>query len=124
MDETLEKRMDYAQRICSLALSIRKKDKIRVRQPLQKLLLPVLDESFIAEVDGVRELILSEINVKELEYVTDSSGLLKKSGEGELQNPGCQVRQGYEGCSCYHRKLDRFRYQSPRKRGQTRCFCR
>lgn len=90
IDETLEKRMDYAQRICSLALSIRKKEKLRVRQPLQKLLLPVLDESFIAEVDGVRELILSEINVKELEYVTDSSGLLKKSGKANFKTLGAK----------------------------------
>jgi isoleucyl-tRNA synthetase len=90
IDETLEKRMDYAQRICSLALSIRKKEKLRVRQPLQKLLLPVLDESFIAEVDGVRELILSEINVKELEYVTDSSGLLSKSGKANFKTLGAK----------------------------------
>jgi isoleucyl-tRNA synthetase len=90
IDETLEKRMDYAQRICSLALSIRKKEKLRVRQPLLKLLLPVLDESFIAEVDGVRELILSEINVKELEYVTDSSGLLSKSGKANFKTLGAK----------------------------------
>lgn len=90
IDAYLEKRMDYAQRICSLALSIRKKERLRVRQPLQKLLLPVLDESFIAEVDGVKELILSEINVKELEYVTDSSGLLKKSGKANFKTLGAK----------------------------------
>ncbi len=66
VDEALEKRMDYAQRICSLALSIRKKEKLRVRLPLQKILLPVLEEAFIAEVGGVKDLILSEINVKQL----------------------------------------------------------
>ena len=57
VDKGLEKRMDYAQRICSLALSIRKKDRLRVRLPLQKLLLPVVDERFITEVDQVKALI-------------------------------------------------------------------
>lgn len=90
IDAALEKRMDYAQRICSLALSIRKKEKLRVRQPLQKLLLPVLDESFIAEVDGVKELIISEINVKSIEYVTDASGLLTKSAKANFKTLGAK----------------------------------
>lgn len=71
VDKGLEKRMDYAQRICSLALSIRKAEKLRVRLPLQKILLPVLDASFQAEVEAVKPLILAEINVKEPEYVTN-----------------------------------------------------
>jgi isoleucyl-tRNA synthetase len=88
VDAALEKRMDYAQRICSLALSIRKKEGYRVRLPLQKILLPVLDTAFIAEVDGVKDLILSEINVKELEYVTDASGLLKKGAKANFKTLG------------------------------------
>jgi isoleucyl-tRNA synthetase len=91
VDKALEKRMDYAQRICSLALSIRKKDKLRVRLPLQKILLPVLDESFMAEVDGVKDLILSEINVKGLEYITDSSGLLKKGAKANFKTLGAKL---------------------------------
>ena len=78
IDKALEQRMDYAQRISSLVLSLRKKEKIRVRQPLQKALLPVLDSSFQEQVEGVKDLILAEVNVKELEYVTDTSGLIKK----------------------------------------------
>jgi isoleucyl-tRNA synthetase len=88
IDRSLEKRMDYAQRICSLAFSIRKREKLRVRQPLQKVLLPVLDEAFIHEVDGVKDLILGEINVKELEYVTDASGLLKKGAKANFKTLG------------------------------------
>lgn len=90
IDVALEKRMDYAQRICSLAFSIRKREKIRVRQPLQKVLLPVLDEAFITAVDEVKALILSEINVKELQYVTDSSGLLKKSAKANFKTLGAK----------------------------------
>ncbi len=78
IDPILEQRMDYAQRISSLVLSLRKKEKIRVRQPLQKILLPVLDGGFIAQVDGVKDLIMAEVNVKEIEYVTDTDGLIKK----------------------------------------------
>jgi isoleucyl-tRNA synthetase len=91
VDKALEKRMDYAQRIWSRALSIRKKDKLRVRLPLQKILLPVLDESFMAEVDGVKDLILSEINVKGLEYITDSSGLLKKGAKANFKTLGAKL---------------------------------
>ncbi len=78
IDKALEQRMDYAQRISSLVLSLRKKENIRVRQPLQKILLPVLDEAFQQQVEGVRDLILSEVNVKEIEYVTDTTGIIKK----------------------------------------------
>ena len=79
IDKDLEQRMDYAQRISSLVLSLRKGKKIRVRQPLQKIMLPVLDEGFIQQVDGVKDLILAEVNVKDIEYVTDTSGVIKKS---------------------------------------------
>jgi isoleucyl-tRNA synthetase len=62
-----------------------------VRLPLQKILLPVLDEAFIAEVDGVKDLILSEINVKQLEYVTDASGLLKKGAKANFKTLGAKL---------------------------------
>jgi len=78
IDLALEQRMDYAQRISSLVLSLRKKERIRVRQPLQKILLPVLNDAFKAQVEEVKDLILAEVNVKEIEYVTDTSGILQK----------------------------------------------
>jgi len=78
IDKPLEQRMDYAQRISSLVLSLRKKEKMRVRQPLKKILLPVLDEEFKEQVEGVKDLVLAEVNIKEIEYVTDTSGILKK----------------------------------------------
>ncbi len=91
IDKALEQRMEYAQRICSLALSIRKRERIRVRLPLQKIMLPVLDEVFITAVDGVKDLILSEINVKDLEYITDSSGLLKKGAKANFKTLGAKL---------------------------------
>ena len=87
-DKALEQRMDYAQRIASLALSLRKKEKIRVRQPLQKILLPVLDDAFTVQVDQVKDLILAEVNVKEMDYVTDASGLIHKRAKPNFKTLG------------------------------------
>ncbi len=78
IDKELEQRMSYAQRISSMVLSLRKKESLRVRQPLQRIMLPILDESFITQVDGVKDLILAETNIKEIEYITDTAGIVKK----------------------------------------------
>ncbi len=88
IDKALEQRMDYAQRIASLVLSLRKREKIRVRQPLRKILLPILDASFRQQVEAVRDLILAEVNVKEIEYVTDTSGLIKKKAKPNYKTLG------------------------------------
>lgn len=78
IDKLLEERMEIAQKISSMVLSLRKKVNIRVRQPLAKILLPVLDSSFQLKVESVKHLILAEVNVKEIEYITDTSGILIK----------------------------------------------
>ena len=70
--------MNIAQRVSSMVLSIRAKEKIKVRQPLQKIMVPVLDDSFEHRIKAVGDLILSEVNVKELELLTDTSGVLVK----------------------------------------------
>jgi isoleucyl-tRNA synthetase len=78
IDKALEQRMEWAQEISSLVLSLRKKTKIKVRQPLQKILVPAIDKDFIDQIDKVKELILSEVNVKEIEYIGDTSGIISK----------------------------------------------
>jgi len=78
IDKDLEDRMDKAQKISSMVLSLRKRETIKVRQPLQRILLPVLDNHFEEQVEKVRTLILSEVNVKEIEYLQDTSGVVKK----------------------------------------------
>lgn len=88
IDLALEQRMDYAQRISSLVLSIRKKEGIRVRQPLTKILLPILDPEFIHQVDSVRDLILSEVNVKDIEYITDTDGFIRKKAKANFKTLG------------------------------------
>ncbi len=84
----LERKMNYAQAISSMVLSIRKKEKIRVRQPLQRILLPILDDHFEADVDAVKELILSEVNVKEIEYIKDTEGVIKKKAKPNFKTLG------------------------------------
>ncbi len=88
IDLDLEQRMDYAQRISSLVLSIRKKEGHRVRQPLTKILLPILNPEFITQVDAVKELILSEVNVKEIEYITDTDGFINKKVKANFKTLG------------------------------------
>ncbi len=78
IDAELNERMRLAQDISSMVLSLRKKTSINVRQPLAKILIPVLDSKFAARVDLVKELILSETNIKDIEYITDTAGFITK----------------------------------------------
>ncbi len=89
-DTELEISMDYAQRICSLVHSIRKNSKIKVRTPLQKVLLPVLDEKFASRVKSVEDIIKAEVNVKEIQYIDDTSDLLVKKVKPNLAKLGKQ----------------------------------
>jgi isoleucyl-tRNA synthetase len=90
IDAELEKSMEYAQRICSLVHSIRKNSKIKVRTPLQKILLPALDESFAKRIKTVEEIILAEVNVKAIEYIDDTSGILVKKVKPNFARLGKQ----------------------------------
>jgi isoleucyl-tRNA synthetase len=79
IDEALEAQMEIAQRVSSLVLGIRKKEKIRVRQPLQTIMVPTLNQTFSENILHVKDLILSEVNVKELRLLEEGSGVLVKS---------------------------------------------
>jgi isoleucyl-tRNA synthetase len=78
INPALEDQMEIAQRTSSLVLALRKKEKIRVRQPLQKIMVPVLNKTFTENILHVKDLILSEVNVKELELLEEGSGVLVK----------------------------------------------
>ncbi|HQK39356.1 MAG TPA: DUF5915 domain-containing protein, partial [Flavobacterium alvei] len=78
VDKSLESKMQKAQTISSLVLSLRKKEMIKVRQPLQKVMIPVLDENQRAEIEAVSDLIKAEVNVKEVTLLDDASGILVK----------------------------------------------
>ena len=79
INEGLERKMQKAQVISSMVLSLRKKEMIRVRQPLQRIMIPVLDQNDRDDIEAVADLITSEVNVKEIELIDDASGILVKS---------------------------------------------
>jgi len=79
IDKALEERMELAQKISSMILAIRKKENIRVRQPLSKIQIPVLDDAFRKKVEAVKNLILSEVNVKDIEFVDESKTQIVKN---------------------------------------------
>ncbi|QXP80337.1 MULTISPECIES: isoleucine--tRNA ligase [Winogradskyella] len=78
MDTVLERKMYNAQTICSLVLSLRAKEKIKVRQPLQKIMIPVQNQQQKEEIEAVSELIKHEVNIKEIELLEDASDILVK----------------------------------------------
>ncbi len=78
IDAGLEERMQLAQDVCSLVLSLRKKVNIKVRQPLQKVLIPVLNPEMKQQLELIEDLIIAEVNVKELVYITETEGIIKK----------------------------------------------
>ncbi len=79
IDKNLEERMELAQKISSMILSIRKKENIRVRQPLNRIQIPILDEAYKVKIEAVKDLILSEVNVKNIEFVDESSTTITKN---------------------------------------------
>jgi isoleucyl-tRNA synthetase len=78
IDASLEERMQMAQDLSSLILSLRKKVNIKVRQPLQKALIPVLNKEMMAQIQKVEDLIKSEVNIKEIQYLQEDNGFIKK----------------------------------------------
>jgi isoleucyl-tRNA synthetase len=91
VDTALEERMQMAQDISSLVLSLRKKIEIPVRRPLGKILLPILDKNFKVQIEKVKELILSETNIKDIEYITDAAGFIKKKIKPNFKALGAKV---------------------------------
>jgi len=88
VDKSLESKMLKAQTVSSLVLSLRKKEMIKVRQPLQKVMIPVLDEVQRAEIEAVSDLIMAEVNVKEVQLLDDASGILVKQIKPNFKNLG------------------------------------
>ncbi len=89
----LEERMAIAQKVTSLVLSLRKKERIKVRQPLQKIMVPILDEKFKRQLEDVEALILSEVNIKEMQYLMDTTGVLVKKIKPNFKVLGKQYKQ-------------------------------
>src|SRR5690625_5032667 len=88
IDAKLERKMRRAQKITSLVFSLRQNEKIKVRQPLQKVMIPVLNEAMRKDISEAKDLIQSEVNVKEVEFIDEDSGTLVKQAKDNLKVSG------------------------------------
>ena len=91
IDPLLEERMQLAQETCSLVLSLRKKVNIKVRQPLQRVMIPVLDAQMKVQLEKMEDLIKAEVNVKELEYITETAGVISKKIKANFKTLGAKL---------------------------------
>ncbi|MBX9779349.1 MAG: isoleucine--tRNA ligase [Chitinophagaceae bacterium] len=91
IDPLLEGRMQLAQDACSLVLSLRKKVNIKVRQPLQKIMIPVLNPAMKEQLEKMEDLITAEVNVKEIEYLAENSGVIRKKAKANFKTLGSKL---------------------------------
>jgi isoleucyl-tRNA synthetase len=91
VDTSLEERMQLAQDVCSLVLSLRKKVNIKVRQPLQKVMIPVLDGRMKTQLEKIEDLIKAEVNVKEMVYITETEGVISKKIKANFKALGTRM---------------------------------
>ncbi len=91
IDAALEERMQLAQDICSLVLSIRKKVNIKVRQPLQKVMIPVFSDGMQTQLEKIADLIKAEVNVKEMVYITATEGVISKKIKANFKALGTRM---------------------------------
>ncbi|MBI9036112.1 MAG: isoleucine--tRNA ligase, partial [Bacteroidales bacterium] len=88
IDKDLEQRMELAQQLSSMVLSLRKRNNLRVRQPLNKVMVPVLDEKFELQLEAIKDLVLAEVNVKNMEFLKDTEGVLVKKIKPDFKKLG------------------------------------
>lgn len=99
IDTALEEQMRLAQDLTSMVFSLRKKENLRVRQPLQKMMVPVLNDKVKSQIEAVKDLVLSEVNVKELEFMTSDSGILVKKVKPNFKTLGPKFGQQMKAIS-------------------------
>lgn len=100
-DKDLEERMELAQKISSMVLSIRKKENLKVRQPLQRIQIPILDKAFQQKVEAVKDLILSEVNVKEIDFVDESQTQIVKNLKLNFKTLGKKCGQNMKAVQAF-----------------------
>ena len=122
IDTDLERRMSYAQRISSCVLSLRRNEKLRVRQPLQKLMLPVMHSTFQTDVEKVEKLILHEVNVKEIEYISDTAGVFKKKIKPNFKTLGKRLGKNMKAAASAIASLDQDDIAQIEKEGKYQLF--
>ena len=106
INTTLQNKIRKAQTICSLVLSLRKKEKIKVRQPLSKVMIPFSNELEKKEISDISDLIKSEVNVKEIELIGNSSGILIKKAKPNFKTLGPKLGKKLSKLIAYINELD------------------
>ncbi|MBL7918874.1 MAG: isoleucine--tRNA ligase [Bacteroidia bacterium] len=100
-DKALEERMELAQEISSMVLSIRKKENLKVRQPLQRIQIPILDKAFQDKIEAVKDLILSEVNVKEIDFVNEEQTQIVKNLKLNFKTLGKKCGQNMKAVQAF-----------------------
>lgn len=91
IDNDLEYRMQLAQDLCSLLLSLRKKSNIKVRQPLQKAMIPLIDPRMQTAIDAIADIVKSEVNIKEITYISADNNIIKKKAKANFKILGARL---------------------------------
>lgn len=118
VDKKLEHKMQKAQTISSLVLSLRQREKIKVRQPLQKIMIPVLGDSDKEEILAVSDLIKSEVNVKEIELIDEGSGILVKQIKPDFKVLGPRFGKDMKAVAAAISKFDQQQIAEIEKEGE------
>lgn len=122
IDKALEQKMQKAQTISSLVLSLRQKEKIKVRQPLQKIMIPVLDSLEKEEILAVSGLIKQEVNVKEIELIDEASGILVKQIKPNFKTLGPRFGQDMKAVAQVINTFDQEKIKLLEKEGSLEVF--
>jgi len=117
VDAALEERMQLAQDITSLVLSLRRKVNIKVRQPLSKIMIPILDKNFQTQIEKVKDIILTEVNVKELEFVDANSGIIVKKIKPNFKLLGAKMGKHMKALTNQLNNLSQQEIQQIEKQG-------
>ena len=118
IDKDLEEKMDLAQSISSMVLALRRKVNIKVRQPLLKVMIPILDKTVANKIDAVKKLILAEVNVKELEYISDTTGILVKKIKPNFKTLGPKYGKQMKGIGAAIAKFSQQDISTMERQGQ------
>ena len=106
IDKDLEEKMSIAQKASSMILALRRKEKLKVRQPLTKIMVPLLSPHFKSQFDAVKDIILTEVNVKEVEYLEDTLGFIKKKIKPDFKKLGPKYGKMMKNISAAIAKFD------------------
>jgi isoleucyl-tRNA synthetase len=106
IDQDLERKMEIAQTVTSMVLGLRRKVNIKVRQPLNKIMIPILNKGFEKKLDAVKDLIINEVNIKEIEYLHETEGILVKKIKPDFKVLGPRYGKRMKGISAAINQLD------------------